>query len=74
MFARFNMLGTPIIKSANIRLGYGISKAMTHTREAHYKSDILFHKRLKVLENTITLLAKAILNDLKALKTQNKWT
>ena len=37
---------------------------MTHTMNVPYKNDKLFHKRLKVLENTGVVLAIATFNNL----------
>ena len=42
---------------------------MTHAEET-YKNDRLFDNRLKVLENSTVVLARATFNDLQALKTR----
>ena len=52
------------------RLGYKRSKIVTYAIEALCKNDWFFHNRLKVLENRTLALAKAMFNDLQALKTR----
>ena len=67
-FGGINMLDRLTIKKANSWLGYKTSKAVSHLLEALYKTDKLFHDRLKDVESIIAVLAKVIFNDLKALK------
>ena len=54
------------IKTAKSLLGYKRSKAITYIMEALYVNDRFFYNRLKGLENTTAVLAKATVNVLQS--------
>ena len=64
------MLGRLSTKAVNSSLGYKSSKAKTCAMESLYKSEQLYHNRLKVLENAAAVLVNAAFKDLQEQKTR----
>ena len=68
------MLYRLTIRSADSCVGDKRLKAMTYAIKALYKNDNrFFYNRIKVLENTMAVLAKATFNNLQALQTRINW-